>query len=1058
MSRRKPYVFSDTSDAPKMWRNLEDKDLDPKTLQAMAEEEHPGGFVATADLVEKSKLGRRDFLAVTGATSAMMLFEGCIRRPVEKILPYTNAPEYLVPGVPVHFASATQREGDALGLLVTSHDGRPTKIEGNPDHPSNRGTTDALAQILVNSIYDPDRSKQPARREGGELVDLTYADFEGELKKLVDRHAANQGEGLRFLVPPTTSPTFMRLRRAVRAKMPRAEFRTYSSVNTANYRKGSRLAFGRVLNGLVDFEKANTILALDSDFLLTEPFATRNASGFGKRRAIDSPEGSMNRLYVVEPGHSVTGATADHRLRLPASQVGAYLVALAQTLASKHSLPFPGLESALNQKADASAFPKEWLEAVAEDLVANRGAAPIFVGRNQPAWVHALGHAVNAALGNHGQCISFHEALDAEEADDHVADLKALVDGLGNAETLVLIGVNPVYDAPADLEVAKAFERDGLTVVHFGSHRDESALASMLHCPITNELEAWGDLLAVDSTYSVQQPLIAPLYDGWNPLSILARFAGREETSAHALVRETIAQRFPTDLFERDFRRILHSGLKEGSAKEALSGAPIAHVEIARAVSAAPSAQAVDLQNMEVSFRPDPELWEGRNANDLWALEAPDTMTKIVWDNAALVSNKTRIALGLERGQMVRLTVDGHSVDAAVWVLPGHADNCITLNLGWGRKAAGRFGSGFGFDAQKIRTTGGFYFVNGVKVEKLSRIYTIVQTQTHDRMEGRPIAIDLTLDEYKKRPEEPSFRAVDFVNTPPLWKQVDYRDQRTNPEEKDLPAVRYRWGMVIDLSACVGCNACSIACQAENNIPSVGKRAVEMGREMSWIRIDRYFVGDDDAEPGVALQPVACQHCEEAPCENVCPVNATAHSPEGLNDMAYNRCIGTRYCANNCPYKVRRFNYFDWHSRPEEQVDEWEGKTNFSYRPYGDFAESRKLQFNPNVTVRMRGVIEKCTYCVQRIEAARIASRREDRIIADGDVKAACQQACGSGAIAFGDLNDKTSRVAKLAERDRKYKLLAEVGTRPRTTYLAKIRNPNPAMSKAASSNSQEAR
>ncbi|NLY94981.1 MAG: 4Fe-4S dicluster domain-containing protein [Myxococcales bacterium] len=1052
MSRRKPYVFTESSGAPKIWRNLEDKDLDPKVLQEMAEEERPGGFVAAAQLVEKSRLGRRDFLAVTGATSAMMVFEGCVRRPVEPILPYANSPEHLVPGIPVHFATVTQREGDALGLLVTSHDGRPTKVEGNPNHPASQGATDTLAQILVNSVYDPDRSQKPAKREGGALVDASYAEFAKAFEALIAEHRATQGAGLRFLVQPSTSPTFHRLRQAVRSRLPQARFHVYSSVNMSNAREGARIAFGRPHTALIDFEKAQVVLALDSDFLHNEPFSTRYSRAFAKRRAVESPETQMNRLYVVEPGHSATGAAADHRLRLPASQVGNYLLALAKVLVQKHSIPLAALEGGL--RTTPTDFPKEWLEAVADDLAANRGRAPIVVGRNQPAWVHALAHAVNAGLGNHGQCVRFFPAIDTNEPTDLVADLKELVEAT-DVKTVVIIGGNPVYDAPADFDFAGFLGREGLTSVHFSSHRDETSQLATWHCPLANELESWGDLLAVDGTYSIQQPLIAPLYDGWSPLQVLAVAADRKE-SPYELVRETVRARYPSAAFERDFRKLLHAGVKEGTTVTGMTGAPLFHNEIAQAIGSAKAVPVVSKDSLEISFRPDPALWEGRYANDLWALELPDPMTKIVWDNAALISVQTARDLGLRSGQMVKLTVGERSLEVPVWILPGHADGCVTLTLGWGRKAAGRYGSGFGFDAQKIRTSQNFFFAGEAKLEKLGKTYTLVQTQTHDRMEGRPIAIDLTFDEYKARPNEPSFRAVEFVNTPPLWKEVEYRDQRSNPGEKDLPEVRYRWGMTLDLTTCTGCNACVVACQAENNIPSVGKRGVEQGREMYWLRLDRYFVGEYEHEPLVAIQPVACQQCEEAPCENVCPVNATTHSPEGLNDMAYNRCIGTRYCANNCPYKVRRFNYLDWHSRPDELADEWSGKTPHGYRPYGDFPESRKLQFNPNVTVRMRGVMEKCTYCVQRIEAAKIEARREDRIVRDGDVVTACQQACSNGSIVFGDLNDPNSRVSKLVARDHTYKLLAEIGTQPRTTYLAKIRNPNPAMLKSNSPSSQE--
>jgi molybdopterin-containing oxidoreductase family iron-sulfur binding subunit len=466
------------------------------------------------------------------------------------------------------------------------------------------------------------------------------------------------------------------------------------------------------------------------------------------------------------------------------------------------------------------------------------------------------------------------------------------------------------------------------------------------------------------------------------------------------------------------FRDMYHPLFR--SRMQRLQRPPLDIDAVAAAVGEAPKHKPVGKDNIEVSFEPDFALHDGRHANNLWALELPRPMTKLVWDNAALMSPSTRDALGLKDGQMVRLSKGGNKVEIPVWAVPGHADYCITLSLGWGRMSAGRYGNGKGFDVYSLRTSDAMDFTDGVTVEALRETYNLVQTQTHDRMEGRPIAIDATLDEYKAEPDFASYRSVDPVSTPPLWKQQDYGEG-------------HQWGMVIDLNTCTGCNSCVVACQAENNIPVVGKFEVERGREMHWLRIDRYFVGDDENDPQVAVQPVTCQQCEEAPCENVCPVNATTHTPEGLNDMAYNRCVGTRYCANNCPYKVRRYNYLDWHGHLDDKFGWFE-----------DFPESRKLQFNPNVTVRMRGVMEKCTYCVQRIQEGKISAKRDGRQLKDGDIRTACQSACPPQAIIFGDLNDPTSAVANFAKLDRGYKLLSEIGTRPRTTFLARIRNPNP--------------
>ncbi len=581
--------------------------------------------------------------------------------------------------------------------------------------------------------------------------------------------------------------------------------------------------------------------------------------------------------------------------------------------------------------------------------------------------------------------------------------------------------------------MASSFGREGLTSVHVSTHRNETSELCSWHAPLAHELEAWGDQQSLDGSVSIQQPLIAPLYDGRSELEILATLAGETVTSGHDIVRQTHSTRL-----QKDTKALLDYGLSAQALSPDVVWRSALHLGILLTLTQ--SRPGVDLvaiiealfavmkaeqenppgRDFVVTFEPDPALWDGRHANNLWALELPQPMTKLVWDNAALLSPATAKAIGVKSGQMLRFGKGEATVDVPAWIVPGHANQCATLTLGWGRSAAGRYGNGKGFDVNPLRMTDGMDFADGVSVGVLRESYTLVQTQTHDRMEGRPIAIDATLDEYKKEPDFASYRSVDPVSTPPLWKQVDYGEG-------------HKWGMTIDLNGCTGCNACVVACQSENNIPVVGKFEVERGREMHWLRIDRYFVGDDENNPEVAVQPVTCQQCEEAPCENVCPVNATVHSPEGLNDMVYNRCVGTRYCANNCPYKVRRFNYLDWHGHLDDKFG-W----------YEDFPESRKLQFNPNVTVRMRGVMEKCTYCVQRIEKGKLSAKLDGRTLRDGEIKSACQQACPTGAITFGDLNDPKSRVSKLAAVDRNYKLLAEIGTRPRTSFLARIRNPNP--------------
>ncbi len=1034
MTRRKPHELNQGK-GPPMWRSLEDKSANPAALEKLAEEEQPGGFVGGL-LEPMSLVTRRSLLKGSSIAALAAGLQGCVRRPEDIIYPYSKAPEDLIPGIASHFATVTARGRDALGVLVTSHDGRPTKVEGNSLFPTSQGATDVRAQEYVWDLYDPDRSRSPARRQGNALVNATEEELDSFLKSLIDKHAKDQGTGLRILTPISNSPTFRAMREKVLAKFPKARFLTYSPINDDNAREGARIAFkGTPTVPLYDHSKSMVTLSLGSDFLGSEPGSVAAARRFAYTRATASPDSPMNRLYVVESNHTVTGSMADHRLRLPQSDIEWFARALTVKLAGRGVAGLKSIANKLQRAAkatDAAQIDQKWLNAVAEDLVRNTGRSVVLAGAGQPPRVHALAIAINEALGNFGATTFFGPVIDAADPACR-ASISGLTKEADTISSLVILGGNPVYDAPADVEFAELLGREGLTSIHFASHRNETSERCSWHAPLAHELEAWGDQQALDGAVAIQQPLIAPLYGGRSELELLALLAGEETTRGHDIVRANQSVQLEGDtkalvnygVSPKDmnpdvvWRRALHMGVLSRSRQ---GRKPIDGGAVVDALIKSSDRTTVSKDRLEVAFEPDPALWDGQHANNLWALELPRPMTTLVWDNAALMSPATRDAFGLKNGQMVRLSKGDAKIELPVWPIPGHADNCITLTLGWGRTAAGRYGNGKGFDVTPLRTLDGMDFTSDVKLEPLAEMYKLVQTQTHDRMEGRPIAIDATLEEYKKEPDFASYRSVDPVSTPPLWKQQDYSEG-------------YKWGMTIDLASCTGCNACVVACQAENNIPVVGKIEVERGREMHWLRIDRYFVGEDEGDPQVAVQPVTCQQCEEAPCENVCPVNATVHSPEGLNDMVYNRCVGTRYCANNCPYKVRRFNYLSWHGYLDDK-----------YASYKDFPESRKLQFNPNVTVRMRGVMEKCTYCVQRIQEVKIAANREDRTIKDGEIKTACQQACPSAAITFGDLNDPESRVSKLSGIDRRYQLLAEIGTRPRTTYLARIRNPNPAL------------
>jgi molybdopterin-containing oxidoreductase family iron-sulfur binding subunit len=1018
MSKREAYGLESKKDgAPVFWKSLEEK-ANPEESAKRATAEFPrevtdlgGGGIGPT--------GRRGFL-FGGLSAALLAVEGCARRPVENILPYSHAPEYMLPGIPVHYATVRTHRGDAIGLVVENHEGRPTKIEGNGSHPSSLGATDVITQASILDLYDPDRSNGP-RKAGG---DAKWEDFEAAMKAKVASFAADGGAKLRILSQPTNSPTFVRLREMLTAKLPQARVHTWAPVNESSAREGARTAFGQPVNVICDYRAARVILALDADFLQTEPGMIRATRHFAAGRKLHSAHEAMSRLYVVEPSYTTTGANADHRLRLPGSQIAPYLLALAKELSTRAGIDLASISALFASAPTADALPgvpAKWIKVVADELVQNRGRGIVVAGTDQPAYVHALVHAVNSALGNAGTTVNYFSVADPSEI-DQVQDFKALVADMdaGKVETLLILGGNPVFDAPADFKFADKLAKVP-TSIHLSHGVDETASKCAWHLPRAHELETWGDARSLDGTVSIQQPLIAPLFGGRSDIEILALLVG-EPGSGYELVRASLKGALASTPvpFDQAWKSSLLRGHSGGPTPRPLGILPVRAPEVVNDFPKAPAA-APSATSLELDFAPDPKLFDGRHGNNPWLLELPDLMSKIVWDNAALVSPATAKAAGLESGDVVTLARAGGSIDIPVWIMPGQADNVVTVNVGWGRSHAGRYGNDVGTNVYPLRTSDALGAAPGATLAKTGKKSLLAQTQEHQSMEGRPIAVDSTLEEYRKTPDFAQYKTPD-PKVLPLWKPIEYKE--------------HKWGMVIDLSSCTGCDACIVACQAENNIATVGKDQVNRNREMYWIRVDRYFFGDD-ADPGVAFQPVACVQCEDAPCENVCPVNATTHSPEGLNDMAYNRCIGTRYCANNCPYKVRRFNYLEFQGGPVgSSVDS----------VYGMLPETRKMQFNPDVTVRMRGVMEKCTYCVQRIQEAKIASKRDDRPIKDNDIVTACAQVCPAEAITFGDLNDSQSRVARFSKIDRGYHLLSELGTHPRTTYLGKIRNPNPAM------------
>jgi molybdopterin-containing oxidoreductase family iron-sulfur binding subunit len=1019
------------------WRTLEELAGDPEFTELLHRE-----FPRQAPSEWDDGVDRRDFLKLMAASLAFGGLAGCGRAPEQVLVPYVKQPEGLTLGKPQFYATAMPFGADAIGLLVESHEGRPTKIEGNPDHPSSLGATNAFAQASVLNLYDPDRAQTVTKF--GEIQ--TWSLFVESAQALAAGMKATNGAGFRILTGLVTSPTLAAQIQSLLTLFPMAKWHQWEPAVGDGTREGAKLAFGSYLNTVYRPDKADVILSLDSDFLGSGPGHIRYAREFSRRRMQGeipkpnpladqvSPETKMNRLYVAEPTPSVTGATADHRLPLRASEVELF----ARALAAKLGL---GGSAATPQGAE------KWLDAVAKDLQKHKGASLVVAGEYQPAEVHALVHAINASLGNVGTTLYYTESVEAHPVNniDSLRNLCADMDA-DKVETLLILGVNPVYTAPHDFDFASKIKFDTNTnskkvknTIYVGSHFDETAELCDWHVAESHYLETWGDARAFDGTLSVIQPLIAPLYHTHSAREALAAFSDKPGVSDYEVVRDHLKAANPSADFEKFWRKSLNDGVVAGSAF-----AP-ANAVVKFNAASLPAAKATPAEEIEFIFRPDPCVYDGRFANNGWLQELPKPVTKLTWDNAALVSPKTGENLSLtheigarggEHGKVysnvIDISLSNSKVTAAAWRVPGQADGVIVLPLGYGRKRAGYTGTNKGFNAYAVRTSDALWTVSATAsaIKKTGEDYPLACTQYHFSMEGRQILATGTLEEYRKNPNFASEMA-------PLPAQ-DFSLYKGTAE---YPYNRDKWAMAIDLNKCNGCNACVVACQSENNIPVVGKDQVMRGREMHWIRVDRYYekgvksaTNDPSTydeslfNPPTFFQPVPCQQCENAPCEQVCPVGATVHSAEGLNDMVYNRCVGTRYCSNNCPYKVRRFNFL--------RFQDWE-------------TPQLKLLRNPEVTVRSRGVMEKCTYCVQRINNARIESEKLNVPIHDGAIVTACEQACPTEAIVFGNANDKDSRVAKLKAQQRNYTLLGELNARPRTTYLAAVRNPNPELESA---------
>jgi MoCo/4Fe-4S cofactor protein with predicted Tat translocation signal len=1012
---------------PKLWRSLEEL-ADTDEFRAYLNDEFAHRSTEWLD-----PANRRGFLKVMGASLALAGMTACTKQPKELIVPYVRQPPEFIPGKPLFYATAMAMSGVATGLLVESHLGRPTKIEGNPDHPGSLGASDYFHQASILTLYDPDRTQVVTNK--GNIS--SWVAFQAAMASAREGASVKRGAGLRILSEPVISPTLGAQINAFLKDLPEARWHQFDPLTRAGVYGGATAAFGRSVNTIYRFDQADVVVSLDADFLSCGRGSLRYAHDFiAKRRVLNNVERAeqpkenlqegyqpgpdapyrnqgathteedksprqsaepvraqgtpveqttMSRLYVAEPHPTPTGGMADHRYRVRAGEIEDIAWALAAAL---------GVAGA---GQSGSAF--QDVAAIAKDLQAHRGASIVIAGEYQPAAVHALAHAMNQALGNVGKTVIYTEPLETSPV-DQIASLRQLVSDMnaGQVETLLILGGNPVYAAPADLDFASAMNKVKLRA-HLSLYDNETSSLCHWVIPEAHYLESWSDARGYDGTVTFIQPLIAPLYDGKSAHELVAVLAGESARSPRDIVREYWGAQVKTNDFETFWETALHDGVVPNTAL------PVINVT-AKAPGAPTPKQP---QGIEIVFRPDPGVWDGSFSNNSWMQELPKPQNKMTWDNAVWISPKTADRLGIHNEDIVEVKYRDRKVEGGAWVMPGHADDSITVHFGYGRTRGGKVAEDIGFNAYALRTADAPVNGWGAELRRTGGKHNFATTQHTQVMEGRDPVRIAPLEEYKKNPGFP-MQGEDAAIPKYLTLYPDYKYEG------------YKWGMAIDLNSCVGCSACVIACQAENNIPVVGKAEVGKGRHMHWLRVDRYFRGQYE-NPELYFQPVPCMHCENAPCELVCPVAATVHSGDGLNQMVYNRCVGTRYCSNNCPYKVRRFNFFLY--------SDWYTQSLYGMR-------------NPDVTVRSRGVMEKCTYCVQRINAAKIQSEKEGRRVVDGEIVPACEQACPTRAIVFGDINDPRSRVARIKAQARDYSLLEDLNTRPRTTYQARLRNPNP--------------
>jgi molybdopterin-containing oxidoreductase family iron-sulfur binding subunit len=951
----------------------------------------PSGAEAAAEV-----LSRRRFMQLMGGSLALAGLAGC-RRPVEKIVPYLATPEEVILGLPNYYATTMPLGMDVYGLVVESHEGRPTKIEGNPLHPSTPRGSNSFMQASVLGLYDPDRSRDILHN--GKQED--WAAFVQFWQGLEVKYQANGGEGLAVLSESFSTPTLSRLRETFLRRFPKAQWIAYDPISDENIFEGIRIATGQALRPVYHFDKAKVVLALEADFLGLESNNVRHASDFALGRTVRSSQDEMNRLYVVESCASITGGLADHRLVVLSSQIKQFTSDVVQEL--QHN--WVGVFEPALTESSGSRSSNDFRDSLIKDLLANRTQSLVIAGRRQPPEVHAFVTAMNQALGNVGFGVTYHPIDHALPS--NWAALAELAVKMKSQEItmLVMLGGNPVYSAPVDLDFGSALAKVENSV-HVSLHQDETSKASKWHLNQAHFLESWGDTQYRDGTLSVIQPMIEPLHRGKSVVEVANLLATGQDQSGYDLVRETWKEFLLPLNYENQWRKVLHDGLLNFSVSEQIS-LQVNGSAIADFLKVHPfSATAERGESLEAVFLPSAAVWDGRFANNAWQQELPDPLTKITWDNAAAISPNLARDLKVETGDVVVLTLGGRSIETPVWVDPAQADGSVALTLGYGRASAGQVGNGVGGNVYRLRRNTAPDVDQGLTLTRTGKTWKLALSQTQRTQADRPVVRHVSLEKFREDPH--CIKEMEETpNLQSLWKEHSY-------------AQGYQWGMAIDLTLCTGCSACMTACRAENNVAVVGKEQVHKGRIMHWLRVDNYFV-EENGQIWMAQQPVPCMHCEMAPCEQVCPVAATVHDSEGLNLMTYNRCVGTRYCSNNCPYKVRRFNYY-----------------NFTKH----YPSLLKMVQNPDVTVRSRGVMEKCSYCLQRINRARFIAKQENRAIRDGEVIPACSQACPTGAIVFGDLNDPSSKVVELKKQAQEYKMLAQYNTRPRTSYLAKLRNP----------------